>query len=121
MNPAEEYILNQREPFRSMLLHLQVMIESTLPEADLKYKYKIPFYYFGTTPCCYLNVPKHKNYVDVGFWNASHLTIHLEYMTTAGRKMMKSLRYKTLEDIDEKILIAILQDAYSVRAKKFFK
>ena len=94
MNPAEEYILNQPEPFRSVLLHLQVIIENTIPEVELKYKYKIPFYYLEGTPYCYLNVPKKKGYVDLGFWNATHLTVNLQYMTTAGRKMIKSLRYK---------------------------
>lgn len=121
MNPAEDYILNQPEPFRSMLLHLQVIIERTLPEVDLKYKYRIPFYYVEGSPCCYLNVAKHKDYIDVGFWNAAHLTVHLEHMTTAKRKVMKSLRYKTLEDINDKILIEVLQNAYEVRDKKFFK
>ena len=45
MNPAENYILNQFEPFRSILLHLQVVIEHTISDVDLKYKYRIPFYY----------------------------------------------------------------------------
>ena len=121
MNPAELYILNQPEPFRSMLLHLQVIVENTLPEADLKYKYKIPFYYVDGTPCCYLNVPKNKAFVDVGFWNAAHLTVNLVYMTTAKRKVMKSLRYTSLEEINDTILIEVLRDAYAVRDKKFFK
>ena len=121
MNPAAAYILNKPEPYRSMLLHLQLVIETTLPEADLKFKWKVPFYYLNNTPCCYLNVPKNKAYVDVGFWNAAHLKVNLAYMTTAKRKVMKSLRYKRLEDIDEKILIEVLQDAYAVRDKNFFK
>jgi hypothetical protein len=119
MNPAEEYILNQPEPFRSMLLHLQVIIENTIPQVELKYKYKIPFYYVEGRPYCYLNVPKKKNYVDVGFWNAAQLTAHVAYMTTAKRKVIKSLRYISLAEINDTILFEILQDAYSVRAKKF--
>ena len=119
MNPSEAYILNQPEPYRSILLHLQSAIERTIPEVDLKYKYKIPFYYVDGRPYCYLN--QSKDYVDLGFWNAAYLTVNLDYMTTAGRKMMKSLRYKFLEDIDDTILIEILQDAYSVRDKKFWK
>ncbi len=121
MNPAEVYILEQSEPFRSMLLHLQVVIETTLPEVTLKYKYKIPFYYVGGNPFCYLNVPKNKAYVDVGFWNAAHLTVYTEHLKAAGRKVMKSLRYQSLDEIHEEILVAILKDAYSVRDKKFYK
>jgi len=118
MNPAEEYIINQSEPFKSMLLQLQVLVETTIPEAELKYKYKIPFYYINGKPFCYLNVTK--GYLDVGFWNAKHLSKHLEHMTTAGRKIMKSLRYKGIDDINEQVLIEILQDAYSVKEKKFY-
>ena len=119
MNPAEYYILSQSEPFRSMLLHLQSIIERTIAEVDLKYKYKIPFYYIDTKPFCYLN--QSKNYVDLGFWNAAHLTKHLSYMTTENRKVMKSLRYKSLEEINDTVLIEVLQDAYAVRGKKFYK
>ena len=119
MNPAEEYILNKAEPFRSMLLHLQSVIEMTIPDVDLKFKYRIPFYYIDGGPYCYLN--QSKDYVDLGFWNAAYLTKHLEHMTTSGRKMMKSLRYKSLEDIDDTILIEVLQDAYTVRDRKFYK
>ncbi|MBT8179775.1 MAG: DUF1801 domain-containing protein [Eudoraea sp.] len=118
MNPAEAYILNQPEPFKSMLLHLQLVIEATIPHIELKYKYRIPFYYLEGKPFCYLN--QSKNYVDLGFWSAAHLTVHLEHMTTAGRKIMRSLRYRSPEEIDEGILIDILQNAYEVRGKGFW-
>ena len=42
-------------------------------------------------------------------------------MTTIKRKMMKFLRYQNLEEIDDKILIETLKDAYSVKEKKFWK
>ena len=119
MNPAENYILNQFEPFRSILLHLQVVIEHTISDVDLKYKYRIPFYYIRGRPFCYLN--QSKDYVDLGFWNAAHLTVHSELMVKEGRKTMRSLRYKTLEEINDGVLIEVLQDAYSVRDKKFYK
>ncbi|TPN81733.1 DUF1801 domain-containing protein [Aquimarina algicola] len=119
MNPAENYILTQPEPYKTILLHLQVLIETTVPGVELLYKYKIPFYYIEKRPFCYLNATK--GYVDVGFWNAGHITKNIEYMTTAGRKVMKSMRYNSLEDIQDQILIEILQDAYKVKDKKFYK
>lgn len=118
MNPAEEYILNQREPFKTMLLQLQVLVETTIPSVELQYKYKIPFYYIDGKPFCYLNATK--GYVDVGFWNAKYLTKYLEHMTTAGRKVMKSLRYHSIEEINDVILIEVLQEAYTVKGKKFY-
>ena len=118
MNPAEEYILNQSEPFRGILLHLKSVVELTIPEVDLKYKYRIPFYYLEGSPFCYLN--QSKDYIDVGFWHAKHLSLHLDKMTTAGRKMMKSLRYTSLDEIDNEVLIAVLKEAYSVKDRKFW-
>ncbi|SNZ01868.1 DUF1801 domain-containing protein [Flagellimonas pacifica] len=121
MNPAEEYILSQKEPFKSILLQLQVIIEATIPDLELKFKYRIPFYYLDGKPFCYLNVPKKKPYVDVGFWSSVHLTVHSDKMVTEGRKIMKSLRHHTLGDIDGNVLVEVLQDAYKVNHKGFWK
>ncbi|MGW9687119.1 DUF1801 domain-containing protein [Flagellimonas sp. 2504JD1-5] len=121
MNPAEEYILSQKEPFKSILFQLQVLIETTIPNLELKYKYKIPFYYLDGKPFCYLNVPRKKDYVDLGFWSSAHLTVHLDKMVTEGRKVMKSLRYTSLEEIDAAVLTAILKDAQSINHKGFWK
>ena len=119
MNPAEAYILDQPEPYRSILLQLQTLIENTLPDLQLKFKYRIPFYYAANKPFCYLNHTK--NYVDVGFWHSAHLTVHMDKMVTQNRKVMKSLRYFKVEDIDAKVLIDVLKEAYSARDKGFWK
>ena len=119
MNPAEYYILNKVEPYHSILLYLQLVVENNVSDLELKYRYKIPFYYLEGRPFCYLN--QSKDYVDIGFWNAAHITVNLDFMTTDKRKMIKSLRYRKLEEIDDKILIEILKDAYSVKNKKFCK
>jgi len=118
VNPAEDYIHNRAEPYRGMLLYIQTVVEHTIPELSLKYKYKIPFYYLGKRPFCYLN--QSKNYVDVGFWNAAHLSVYQEYLVSDGRKVMKSLRYQSIEEITPSILEAVLKDAYRVKDKKFW-
>lgn len=119
MNPAEDYILSREEPFRGILLHLQSVIERTVPLVELKFKYRLPFYYVEGRPFCYLN--QSKGYVDVGFWNAAHLPRHLQLMVTTGRKVMRSLRYSHLEEIDDTVLREVLEDAFSVRHEKFYK
>lgn len=121
MNPAEEYILNQPEPFRSILLHLKSVIESVIPEVDMKYKWSIPCFYNGKHPICYLNASQKNGYVDIAFWNSAHLTKHIELMATEDRKVVKSLRYTTLEDINDEILIEVLQEADSLKEKGFYK
>lgn len=106
MNPAENYILNQQEPFRSILLQIQVIIETTVPDLDLKYKWRLPYYYYKQKPFCFLNVTK--GYVDIGFRDNEHLKIFDQYLVKENRKVMKSLRYYSLKDIDQKILIGVV-------------
>ena len=122
MNPAEQYIINQPEPYRSILMHLQVIIEHTLPEVELKYKWKIPCYYINSKPVCYLNASHKKEFVDVGFWHSAHISKEFEtYLVSEKRKLVKSLRYKTLEEIDDEIFVAILQEVYKHKDKSFYK
>lgn len=45
MKEAEAYILKQPEPLKSILLHLQILIETNFDGIELKYKWKLPFYY----------------------------------------------------------------------------
>ncbi|MCB0461792.1 MAG: DUF1801 domain-containing protein [Flavobacteriaceae bacterium] len=121
MKPAEDYIVNQQEPFRSILMHLKAVIEHTIPDAELLFKWKVPFYYVDKRPLCYIHRPVEKDYVDIGFWNAAHLTVLQEHMTKDGRKMMKSLLYKSIENIDDKVFKDILKDVYNVKGQKFWK
>ena len=121
MKPAEAYILNQPEPFKSILLHLQILIETTFPKADLQFKWKIPFYYLDDKPFCYLNPSKKKGFVDVAFWVSAHLTKYNEYLISENRKVVKSLRYFKIDDINEKILISILKEAHELKEKGFYK
>lgn len=117
MNPAEVYILKQPEPYKSILLHVQILIEHVFPDAELKYKWRIPCYYIGTRPICYLN--QSKNYIDVGFWHSAHITKHTEHLVTENRKVVKSLRYNTLDDINDEILIRILEEVEKHKNKSF--
>lgn len=121
MNPAEEYILSREEPYRSILLHLKAVIEAVIPEVDMKYKWNIPCFYAEKQPICYLNASYKGKFVDVGFWNSAHLTKHLELMVSQDRKVVKSLRYTSLEEIDDAILIEVLEESYVLKAKGFHK
>ena len=111
MKPAEEYILKQEEPLKSILLHLQILIETNFKEVELLYKWKIPFYYLRNKPLCYLNATK-KGYVDVGFYAKTSFKIHNEFLISEKRKVVKSLRYYRLEEISGEILVSVLLGAY---------
>ena len=114
MNPSEVYILKQPEPYRSILLHIQVMVETTIPEVELFYKYKIPFYYYKKRPLCFLNASHKKQFVDICFVRGNQISIHQEQLVTEKRKVMASLRYKSLEEIDDVLLIKVLKDVLTL-------
>ncbi|WP_165732563.1 DUF1801 domain-containing protein [Polaribacter sp. 20A6] len=120
MKPAEEYILKQPEPFKSILLDLQIVIETNFPEVDLQFKWKMPFYYLHEKPFCYLNPAKKKGYVDVGFYTNSELLKFNEFVISDNRKVVKSLRYKSVKEVNAEVLISVLQEAYSQTTKGFF-
>ena len=117
MKPAEEYIYNAQEPYSAILMHLRAVIMRNLPSVDLKFKYSLPYFYIEEKPFCHLNCSK--NYVDLVFKNGRHLTKYTELLVVDGRKKMKSLRYTSLEEIDDMVLKIVLNDAYAVRNEKF--
>jgi len=110
MKPVEEYILNQPEPYRSIIFNLQILIENQIPDLELLYKWKIPFYYYKGKPFCFINVSHKRKYVDLGIVKGFEIKIHNENLISENRSSMKSLRYYSLEEIDNKILIEIIQE-----------
>ena len=112
MNPAEHYILKQDEPYKSIMLHIAATVETVIPDCNMLYKWRMPFFYVGKRPICYLR--QSRDYVDLGFWNAQHITVCQEHFTVAKRKKMKSLRYKTLASMDHEVLETVLKTAYAV-------
>lgn len=119
MNPAQNYILSRPEPFRAILLELSTVIENQIPEAQLLYKWRIPAYYIDNKPFCYLN--QSTDYIDLGFWHAAHITVHPDKLIQEKRVFIRTLRYKSLEDIEFNVLVDVLKDAYANKHKGFYK
>lgn len=114
MKPADLYILNQPEKYRNILFHIIAVVENTIPDATLEFKWKIPFFYYKKKPFCFLNVSHKRNYVDVVFNKGFQLKKHQEFLIGEGRNTYKSLRYSELEEIDNSILIAVIEEAKSL-------
>lgn len=110
MKPAELYILNQPEPYRSILLHLQAVIEATVPDVQLFYKYKIPFYYYNGKPFIYLNATHKRGYVDVAFMKGYQLKLHQDYLDGESRSLVKSLHFNTLDGINQIVLVDLIKE-----------
>ena len=121
MKPAEEYILKQTEPFKSILLHLQLLIENNCTDVELKYKWKMPVYYVNGHQLCYLNASHKKGFVDVGFWAKGILRDFETYLVSEGRAVVKSLRYTSVEDIDEEIFLQVVEEVAKYNHKGFWK
>lgn len=108
MNPAENYILLKPEPYKSLLLDLQVLIEHTVPEAVLLYKWHLPFYYLNGKMFCFLNF--RKTFVELSFPKGILLDDPNNQLTAGeNRKNLRSLRYYKVEDIDAEIVIGFLK------------
>ena len=117
MKPAEAYILKQQEPYRSILLQLQSIIEAVVPNAQLLYKWRIPFYYCNGIPLCFLN--QSKDYVDLAFWHFDKMNKHTEHFVDANRKSIRSLRYRSIEDIDDNVIVYVLQKQLEINTNPF--
>lgn len=100
-----------------MMLEVQLYIEQTLPELELKYKWGLPIFYSEDCPICYLNVTK--GYLDVCFWARKNFDVHLDRLVSENRKFVKSLRYRKPVDIERSILIDCLEEANRTKAKGF--
>jgi len=117
MNPAEAYILKQEEPFKSILLQLQSIVEVMLPNPELHYKWKIPFYFNGDLPICYLN--QSKDYVDFAFWHGDSLSDYRDYFVTKNRTAITSLRYKSVDDINDDVIIYVIKKQLEINTNPF--
>jgi hypothetical protein len=117
MHPAEAYILKQEEPYKTILLQLQSIIEAVAPAAELLYKWRIPFYYNNGIPLCFLN--QSKDYVDLAFWHFDQLEKYSEYFVDANRKSVRSLRYRSVEDINDEIVVYVLQKQLEINTNPF--
>ncbi|MBO3117659.1 DUF1801 domain-containing protein [Winogradskyella sp. DF17] len=117
MKPAEAYILNTEEPYKAILLQLQSVIEAIVPEAELLFKWRIPFYYYNGMPLCYLN--HSRDYVDLAFWHGEKLLKYREHFVTANRKAVTSLRYKTVDDIQDEVVIYVIEQQLKIDTNPF--
>lgn len=111
MKPAELYILNQPEQYREIILQIQQIVEKEIPELELLFKWKLPYYYLNGKGFCFINANHKSKYVDIAFNSGYQLQNNVDYLIGEKRNTFKSLRYKSIEEIDFKILVAVLQEA----------
>lgn len=112
MKPVDEYFINQKEPYQSIMLYVRSVILNSLPEVEEKYSYKIPFYNIGKKPMLYLNILKGKNYVDVAFVQGVLLEKDFPVLKNDNkRKQVRSIQLKSIEDLDHENFVELLHTA----------
>jgi hypothetical protein len=101
VKPVDEYFLNLKEPYQSIMLYVRSVIINTLPELEERYSSNIPFYNIEKKPMIYLNILKGKNYVDIAFVQGVLLEEQFPILKDDNnRKQVRSIQLKTLEDLD---------------------
>ena len=112
MNPVEQHILNQVEPYQSLMLYVRSVIKKTLPSIDEKYSYKIPFYHFDKKPLLYLNVLKGTDFLDIAFVQGFLLQEKFpDLQDYKNRKNVRSIQIKSLDNFDEPQFVLLLKEA----------
>lgn len=111
MKLTDEYIFRQPEIQQSILLHVISVVKKVLPDAELLLKYGVPYFYYKKRAFCYLAHSQKKGYVDVGFARGFKLKKNQEFLVDENRNTVKSLRYYSLESIDNAILEDVIKEA----------
>lgn len=114
MKPIEEYIIKQPEKFRSIMMHVIIVVEQELPNSILLFKWGIPYFYLNKKPFCYLAVNVKKEFVDLGFAKGYQLNNYQDKLIGEKRNTVKSLRYFSLEEINNEVLIGVINEAKSL-------
>jgi hypothetical protein len=116
MNASEKYIEDAPEKYRETLYVLREIILNSSPFIEEKIAYTVPFFkHFGML--CY--IAHGKRGVEVGFWRGNELSNEQGALSNDERKIVRSLVYQKVEDIDEQILMEILQEAMMLNEERF--
>ena len=113
MKPTEEYIVRQPEQYQIMMLHVISVVEKELIASELLFKWGIPYIYYMKKPFCYLAPNHKKGFLDVGFAKGFQLKRNQDILVDENRNTVKSLRYYSIEEINNTILIDVIDEAKS--------
>ena len=114
MRLTDDYINRQPEKYQSMLMHLIAVFEREIPELELLFKWGIPYFYYRKKPLCYLAPNHKKGFVDAGFARGFQFKRNQEHLVSENRNTVKSLRYFSLESIDNAVLEDVICEAQAL-------
>lgn len=109
MDRVEDYILRLPEEKREMYIVLRDFIIETVPGVTNKISYGIPFFYLKK-PFCYLHQNKNGG-IDLSFMAGHRMSNPYGKLEKRDRKLVRTLYYQSINDIDLNILKDTLLEA----------
>jgi len=110
MRPIDEYFINQKEPFQSIMLYVRNVILKTIPEVTEHFSYNAPFYLIDKKPMLYLNILKGTNHVDVAFVHGVVFENDFPILKNhKKRKQVRSIQLKSIEELNEIQFVELLK------------
>ena len=117
MHTALEYIEELPEPYLQIARELHLMIMGCCDDMKLDYKWRLPFYTLNGKMFSFLNF--RKNFLDLGLMNGIHLDDSFGKLVDGeNRKRLRSLRFTSLEDIENNHTDFYLKRAIEFQAQK---
>ena len=121
MKLTDEYIFRQSEKHQAILLHLISVFKQEIPDLEMHFKWGMPYLYYKKRMFCYLISNSKKDFVDAGFAIGFQLKRNQEHLVDEKRNTFKSLRFYTLEDINNAILKSVIKEATTYNKKNLPK
>lgn len=106
---VEDFNFGYEGATRAMLQYLDSLI-TQYPNVTSKIRYKIPFY-FRKSWVCYLN-PRKDGAVELAFPRGNELMDEGGLLEAKDRKQVRSVTFKTLDDIDDLAIQQALNEAF---------
>jgi len=114
MRLTDEYINRQSEEHQMILLHLISVFKREIPDLEMFFKWGMPYIYYKKRMFCYLVSNSKKGFVDAGFARGFQLKRNQNNLVDEKRNTVKSLRYYSLETIDNAILEDVIREAMAL-------
>ncbi|MBK6273727.1 MAG: DUF1801 domain-containing protein [Saprospirales bacterium] len=111
----DNYILSQDELSRQLIFLLRDIILSTTPEITERLSFNCPFYHYKGM-LCYISIEKKTVYI--GFCRGVLLKEKYPILEIKNRKLIASISYKNMEEVDVDLIQNILQDSMKLNEKK---
>ncbi len=112
---VDNYILSQDELSRQLIFLLRDIILSTTPEITERLSFNCPFYHYKGM-LCYISIEKKTVYIC--FCRGVLLKEKYPILKIKNRKLIASISYKNMEEVDVDLIQNILKDSMKLNEKK---